>query len=288
MIVLELGPIFIFHKRVEVANINKYLKSITNRIMTTRKSFYKNKLRVEIYGKKEEMGQDAASFVAEELNHAIKEKGYANLILGTGASQYPLLDVLVMKVIDWTKINLFHLDEYIGLSDQHPASFRKFLKERIADKVNPKNVYYLKGDSDNIESEIVRYEHLLKENPVDVACIGIGENGHIAFNDPAVADFEDPDYLKVVEMDLACRKQQVGEGWFPTINDVPEKAVTLTITAIMNCKVLCCTVPDDRKSEAVFNALTSEISTSCPASILRKHGNAVLFLDGASARRIII
>jgi glucosamine-6-phosphate deaminase len=254
--------------------------------MTVRKTFYKDKLKVEIFRKKEDMGQESASFVAEKLNQAIKDRGFANLILGTGASQYPLHDVLLKKELDWTKINLFHLDEYIGISDQHPASFRKFLKERIAVKVNPKNVFYLEGDADDINAEIKRYEKLLKDNPIDVACIGIGENGHIAFNDPYIADFNDPEYLKVVEMDEACRKQQVGEGWFPTIRDVPKRAITLTITAIMDCKVLCCVVPDERKSEAVFNTLNGEISTFCPASILRKHDNAVLFLDSFAAMKI--
>ena len=253
-----------------------------------RKSFYKDRLRVEIFGNKEDMGKDAASFVAEKLNQAIKDRGNASLILGTGASQYPLHEVLLKKGLDWSKITLFHLDEYIGLSDQHPASFRKFLRENIADKVNPKNVYYLEGDADDIDAEIRRYEKLLKDNPVDVACIGIGENGHIAFNDPAVADFNDTESLKVVEMDEVCRMQQVGEGWFPTIKHVPEKAVTLTITTIMNCKALCCTVPDERKSEAVFNTLSGEISTSCPASILRKHDNAVLFLDSFAAKKFLI
>ena len=252
-----------------------------------RKSFYKDKLRVEIFGDKEEMGKEAAAFVAGKLNHAIKDRGSANLILGAGASQYPLLEFLLKKELDWTKINLFHQDEYIGLSDHHPASFRKFIKELIADKVNLKNVYYLKGDADDIDAEIRRYEKLLKDNPVDVACVGIGENGHIAFNDPAVADFNDPESLKVVELDEACRMQQVGEGWFPTIKHVPGKAVTLTITAIMNCNALCCTVPDERKSEAVYNTLSGGISTSCPASILRKHDNAVLFLDSFAACRII-
>ncbi len=252
------------------------------------KSFNKDKLRVEIFESKEDMGMDAASFVTEKLNQAINDTGYASLILGTGASQYPLHEVLLKKELDWTKITLFHLDEYIGLSDQHPASFRKFLKERIADKVNPKNVYYLNGDANDIYAEIKRYEKLLKDNPVDVACIGIGENGHIAFNDPAVADFNDPEFLKVVEMDDACRMQQVGEGWFPTINDVPEKAVTLTIPTIMNCKTLCCTVPDERKSDAVYNALSKDIRTSCPASILRKHDNAVLYLDRFAAKKILI
>jgi glucosamine-6-phosphate deaminase len=251
-----------------------------------KESFYKDKLRVEIFDNKDDMGQEAAFFVAKNLNQALKERGYANLILGTGASQYPLLEVLLKKEVDWKKINLFHLDEYIGISDLHPASFRKFLKERIAEKVNPKNVYYLKGDADDINAEIKRYEKLLRDNPVDMACIGIGENGHIAFNDPAVADFNDPEYLKVVELDKACRKQQVGEGWFPTIKHVPEKAVTLTITAIMNCKIICCTVPDERKSEAVYNTLAGEISTSCPASVLRKHNKAVLFLDPFAALKI--
>ncbi len=254
--------------------------------MTLNKLFYKDNLRVEIFEKTEDMGEASASFVAGKLKAAIDERGYANIIFGTGASQYPFLNALFKKKIDWGKINLFHLDEYIGLSDQHPASFRKFLRELIADKLKPKNVYYLNGDSSDMKAEIKRYEGLLKSNPVDVACLGIGENGHIAFNDPAVADFNDPEYLKVVEMDEACRKQQVGEGWFPTINHVPEKAVTLTITAIMDCKALSCSVPDERKSDAVSNSLTGEIRTSCPASILRKHNDAHLFLDRFAAMKI--
>jgi glucosamine-6-phosphate deaminase len=251
-----------------------------------RKTYHIDKLKVEIFETKEEMGEEAAAFVAGILNHAISVRGIANLILGTGASQYPLHDALLRKDLDWTKINLFHLDEYIGISEHHPASFRNFLRERIANRLKLNNVYYLEGDAVDIEAEMNRYEKLLKDNPVDVACIGIGENGHIAFNDPAVADFSDPEYLKIVEMDLACRKQQVGEGWFPTIKDVPEKAVTLTITAIMDCKVLCCTVPDERKSEAVYNTISGEISTNCPASIMRKHDNSVLFLDSFAAGRI--
>ncbi len=251
-----------------------------------RKSFYKDKLRVEIYEKKEEMGRDAAYFVTDNLNLALNDRGQANLILGTGASQYPLLEVLLKKDLDWARINLFHLDEYIGLTDTHPASFRRFLRERVAEKVNPKNVYYLKGDAHDMDGEIRRYENLLKDNPVDVACIGIGENGHIAFNDPPVADFDDPEYIKVVETDEACRKQQVNEGWFPSLEHVPEKAVTLTITAIMSCRVLCCTVPDERKAEAVYNTLSGSIATSCPASILRKHDNAILFLDRFAAKKI--
>jgi glucosamine-6-phosphate deaminase len=252
-----------------------------------RKSYFKDKLKVEIFGAKEEMGREAALFVAERLNNAIRERGAASLILGTGASQYPLLDVLLKEKIDWSKIFLFHLDEYVGLSDQHLASFRKFLRERVAEKVNPGHVYYLNGDADDIQSEMARYGKLLKDHPVDVACIGIGENGHIAFNDPGVADFNDPEYLKVVEMDRACRMQQVGEGWFPTIDDVPATAVTLTITAIMDARALCCSVPDERKSTAVYNTLSGEISTACPASIMRNHEQATLFLDSFAAKKIL-
>jgi glucosamine-6-phosphate deaminase len=256
--------------------------------MLSTKSYYKDKLRIEIFDKTEDMGKASAAYVAGKLNEAILEKGTANLILGTGASQFPFLNVLLKKSIDWGKISLFHLDEYIGLSDQHPASFRRFLRERVADIVHPLNVYYLNGDAADISSEIMKYEMLLTNHPIDVACIGIGENGHIAFNDPAVADFNDPQYLKVVEMDEACRRQQVGEGWFPAINHVPKEAVTLTIRAIMDCKALSCSVPDERKSEAVYNALTGKISSSCPASVLRMHNEARLFLDKFAAMKIQI
>lgn len=249
-------------------------------------TYYKDYLKVEIFHSSGEMGAASAFYVARILQNAIDNRGCANLILGTGASQYPLHDELLRKSIDWSRVNLFHLDEYIGISSSHPASFRRFLRERIADKISPGNVYYLDGDSDNINMEIKRYEVLLKSNPADIACIGIGENGHIAFNDPGVADFNDPEYLKVVEMDTACRMQQVGEGWFSSLQDVPVNALTLTIPAIMDSKYLCCTVPDERKSEAVFNTLENTIDTSCPASVLRRHKNAVLFLDRFAAGRL--
>ncbi len=249
-------------------------------------SFYKDKLKVEIFRTAAEMGTASAVFVSDILKKAIDERGSASLILGTGASQYPLHDELLLKDLDWKKITLFHLDEYIGIDSNHPASFRRFLRERIAEKVFPGNVYYLNGDASDPEQEIKRYEALLKNNPVDVACIGIGENGHIAFNDPVVADFNDPEYLKVVKMDDACRRQQVGEGWFPSLADVPETALTLTIPAIMDSRYISCTVPDERKSDAVYNTLEKEINTSCPASVLRRHNNAVLFLDRFSAIKL--
>lgn len=249
-------------------------------------SYYKDNLNVEIFHSAAEMGAAAAKYVAEILQKALDEKGRANLILGTGASQYPLHDELLMKDIDWKKINLFHLDEYVGIDRNHPASFRRFLRERIAEKKFPGSVYYLNGDASDLLKEMKRYEVLLKSNPVDIACIGIGENGHIAFNDPGIANFNDPEYLKAVKMDDACRKQQVGEGWFPLLSDVPEMALTLTVPAIMDCKYLCCTVPDERKSDAVFDTLEGKIDTSCPASVLRRHKNAVLFLDRFSAKKL--
>lgn len=250
------------------------------------KQLQKEKLRVEIYETPDNLGKAAAANVAGRLNGAIKEKGFANLILATGSSQFSFLEALQTHDIDWKKINVFHLDEYIGLPETHPASFRKYLKERILEKVQPKNVYYLNGDAPDLDAEVERYSELLKAHPVDVACIGIGENGHIAFNDPPVADFNDPALVKVVELDEACRKQQLGEGWFPTFEDVPTHAITLTIPAIMACKHISCVVPDGRKAEAVHNTLNAAISTACPATILRMHPNDVLYLDEGSAEKL--
>ena len=248
--------------------------------------FKKDNLKVKTFENKEEMGQAAAVAVAEKLNVAISEKGFSNLILATGASQFQFLEHLQQQAIDWKKITVFHLDEYKGMPVTHPASFRKYLKERILDKVQPKQVYYLNGDAPDAEAEVLRYENLLKEHPIDIACIGIGENGHIAFNDPPVADFNDPKLVKVVELDESCRKQQLGEGWFPTFDDVPTHALTLTIPAIMGCKAICCVVPDERKAEAVYNTLNDEISTKCPATILRIHLDTILYLDEGSASKL--
>lgn len=248
--------------------------------------FQKENLKVKIFENANLMGKAAAISVAEKLNTAVAEKGFANLILATGASQFQFLEHLQQQAIDWKKITVFHLDEYKGMPVTHPASFRKYLKERILDKVQPKQVHYLNGDAPDAEAEVLRYESLLKAHPIDVACIGIGENGHIAFNDPPVADFNDPKLVKVVELDEACRKQQLGEGWFPTLEDVPTHALSLTIPAIMRCKAISCVVPDERKAEAVYNTLNAEISTACPATILRTHPDCVLYLDEGSASKL--
>jgi glucosamine-6-phosphate deaminase len=254
--------------------------------MTTEiKNFKIDDLQVKVYGEEKEMGAAAAEFVAVKIAAAIAEKGSANLILATGTSQFSFLEALKEKEIEWSKITVFHLDEYTNLSDKHPASFRKFLNERILNLVKPDKVYLINADSFDLEAVMTRYEALLKSHPVDVACIGIGENGHIAFNDPPVADFNDTRWVKKVELDRDCRLQQLGEGWFLTFEDVPTHAVTLTIPAIMHCKTISCVVPGTRKAKAVDASLFGKISTACPASILRTHPETVLFLDTDSFPR---
>ncbi len=250
------------------------------------KQFTTDQLQVSIYDNPDVMGNAAADFVAETINKAIQAKGESHIILATGASQFTFLKALKTKNIDWSKVVTFHLDEYTGLPETHPASFRKYLKERILNKVNPKKTFFLNGDAPDIEAEMSRYEAELKKHDIDVACIGIGENGHLAFNDPPVADFNDPKWVKEVELDEACRKQQLGEGWFPSFDDVPTHALTLTIPAILKSKAISCVVPDERKAEAVYNTLYAEISTACPGTILRKHANTKLFLDNASASKL--
>lgn len=250
------------------------------------KEFHKDRMTVRIFPGKDELGKAAAVSVTHKLMRSIADKGYANLILATGASQFQFLEHLQQHGIEWDKITVFHLDEYLGLPDTHPASFRKYLRERILEKVSPRKVYYLDGDAPDPEAEVQRYENLLMEHQVDVACIGIGENGHIAFNDPPVADFNDPRLVKVVELDDACRRQQLGEGWFPTFDDVPTHALSLTIPAIMNCRHISCVVPDERKAEAVYNTINSEVSTGCPATILRTHPDCILYLDEEAASKL--
>ncbi len=250
------------------------------------KSFKKELLNVQLFRTSKEMGQAAAGFVKDQLNEAIRKKGEANLILATGASQFTFLEALKKEAIDWSKVTVFHLDEYLGISDQHSASFRKYLRDRILNIVKPGKVYLINGDAKDLEGMLAEYSGLLESHPVDVACIGIGENGHIAFNDPAVADFNDPKLIKVVDLDETCRKQQLGEGWFPTLDDVPKQAVSLTITAIMKCKTICCAVPDERKAVAIEKTLNAEISTACPATILRRHPHTVLFMDLPAALKI--
>lgn len=248
----------------------------------------KEHLRIKIFESKEELGRMAALEVTARIHAVEQEKGFVNLLLATGASQFEFLKHLQLQPIDWKKITVFHLDEYKGMPISHPASFRKYLNDRILENTRPRKVYYLQGDAPDIEAEAERYAELLKTHPVDIACIGIGENGHLAFNDPPVANFNDPLLVKVVELDEACRRQQLGEGWFATMDEVPTHALSLTIPAIMNCKCISCVVPDYRKADAIYNALNAGINTECPASILRTHKDAVLYLDTGSASKLTL
>lgn len=243
-------------------------------------------LKVKVYENKVDLGRAAASLAAQSIGATLSRRERVNLVFSTGASQFQFVDGLKEQDIDWSKIAAFHLDEYEGIDKAHPASFRLWLRTRIEEPFKPSVFYYIVGDAPDAEAECRRYAQLLEENPIDLGFIGIGENGHVAFNDPPVADFADPVKIKIVELDEACRRQQVGEGWFPSINDVPRRALTLTVPAIMECKQIISVVPDDRKASAVQKALEGPISTDCPASILRTHPNATLFLDRDSASKL--
>ena len=231
-----------------------------------------------------EIGKAAAQFGAEAIQRAIQERGCANVVLPTGASQFDMLKALVqIPEIDWGKVTVFHLDEYIGMPVTHPASFRKYLKERFVAKVPELQAFYLvEGDQPDATVECCRLGEIIKAHPIDAAFIGIGENGHLAFNDPP-ADFEIEDPYIVVELAEACRKQQLGEGWFETLDDVPAQAISMSIRHIMKSQRLIVTVPDERKAEAVKNAVEGAVSNLCPATILQTHADCRLFLDAASS-----
>jgi glucosamine-6-phosphate deaminase len=227
------------------------------------------------------LGKKAAMTGAVLLRKAISVRGEASIIVATGASQFEMLSALVQEKVDWTKVTAFHLDEYIGLPETHPASFRKYLRERFAGIVPLKMFHYVNGETDP-EAECRRLGKLITEHPVDVAFAGIGENGHLAFNDPP-ADFETSDPYIVVKLDEACRRQQLGEGWFSSLEEVPVMAISMSIRQIMKSKAIICTVPDKRKAEAVKRTLNEPVSPDIPASVLREHPNSWLFLDRESA-----
>jgi glucosamine-6-phosphate deaminase len=205
------------------------------------------------------------------------------MIFAAAPSQNDFLNVLIEQGIDWRRINAFHMDEYIGLPANAPQRFGSFLNEKIFSKVPFASFNYINGNAADPDAECERYAELLIQNPPNIVCMGIGENGHIAFNDPHAADFDDPKQVKVVDLDLECRQQQVNDGCFPKLNDVPTHAVTLTIPALMAGKHIFCMVPGKNKARAIHDTLLGEVSEQCPASILRKHPNAVLFLDEDSA-----
>ena len=245
------------------------------------------KLPVKIFETREEMGSVAAVDAAKIINETIEKNGVANVVFAAAPSQDDLISSLLKQDIDWTKVRAFHQDEYIGIDENEPAGFGNFLNRAIFHKVNFKEIHYLLCDADDAQNKCDEYTQLLKKYPIDLIFLGIGENGHLAFNDPAVADFEDPKMIKVVELDDVCRQQQVNDGCFASLNDVPKQAMSLTMSFIMSVPHAICVVPTVRKADAVYNALNGPVSTSCPASIFRQHDDAVLYLDNNSASKIL-
>lgn len=223
------------------------------------------------------MGMSAAKQGAEYINDAILKKGQANIVVATGASQFEMLNYLVKENIDWKKVSAFHLDEYIGLPISHPASFRKYLKERFVSRVSLKKFYYIDGEAD-VNLECARLNKAITKYHIDVAFVGIGENGHLAFNDPP-ADFEVEDPYIEVNLDEKCRLQQLGEGWFKNFDEIPEKAISMSVRQILKSDHIICSVPDERKAEAVQKVVKGEVTPDVPASILKNHGNTILYLD---------
>lgn len=246
--------------------------------------FNVDRLKVFIASDRNELGKISAKHVSDVIINLLEIKDELRIIFAAAPSQNEFLQELTAESrIDWSRITAFHMDEYIGLSKDSPQLFSKYLEQNLFSKVNFKKVNIINSQTSNIEMECERYEKLLKEQPIDIVCMGIGENGHIAFNDPPVADFNDKKFVKVVKLDEPCKQQQVNDGCFNSIDAVPPYAVTLTVPALMSGNFLAVMVPGKRKAVAVFNALKGDISTKCPASILRTHPYAYLYIDKDSA-----
>lgn len=239
-------------------------------------------MKIFVENTPEDLGKKAADMAADEINKAIREKGTARIALSTGASQLLTIENLVKRNIRWDCVTMFHLDEYIGLSETHNASFRKYLKERFVNLVHPKEAFYVNGEGD-VSENIAALTKELRKEPIDVALIGIGENSHIAFNDPP-ADFDVRDAYIVVNLDDDCKRQQLGEGWFKTIDDVPKQAISMTVYQIFQSKVILSCVPGRRKAEAIQKTLSADkLTPFIPATMLKEHSNCTLFLDRDSA-----
>lgn len=243
-------------------------------------------LAVQIFDSRAAMGKAAADKVAAVINKKLDKKDEVRMIFAAAPSQNEFLASLIQKNIDWSRVVGFHMDEYVGLKAGAPELFGTYLREHIFERVNFKRVHFFNPIYSDLEEECRRYEMLLKEKEIDIVCLGIGENGHLAFNDPPVADFNDPKFVKVVELDEKCRQQQVNDGCFPKFEDVPTHALTLTIPALLSADFKSVVVPGSSKAEAVKKTLYDEISTDCPTTILRKEMNTILYLDKESASKL--
>lgn len=246
--------------------------------------FEVDKLRVEVYSTRFLVGQAAAVDVGARMKEILKIKDRLSIVFAAAPSQNEFLAALSpLERINWDKVIAFHMDEYVGLWAEAPQRFGNFLRDRLFDRVEPGLVYYLDGNAPDLEKECQRYTQLLNRYPPDMVCLGIGENGHIAFNDPGVADFGDPQVVKVVELDKRCRQQQVHDGCFPKIELVPKLALTMTIPALTSSDWMYCIVPGPTKAEAVRQTLQGSITESRPGSVLRRHDRTILYLDTHSA-----
>lgn len=246
------------------------------------KEFVKDQLHVKIFGSRAEMGHGAASDAVEYLKNLMAEQEFVNIIFAAAPSQNEFLAAMAESDVDWSRVNAFHMDEYIGLPSDASQGFGNFLRRAIFDKVPFNSVNYINGQ--NVPEETLKqYKKLLEENPVDVVFMGIGENGHIAFNDPHVADFNDPEVIKVVDLDEKCRMQQVNDGCFTCLDEVPTHAFTLTVPTLMAAKRRFCVVPASTKAHAVYNTINGVVSEVCPASVLRTSEGTTLYLDNDSS-----
>ena len=242
-----------------------------------------DRMPVEVHADGYALAQAAAQAAAAALRAAVAENGVAHAMFATGNSQLRFVDALVqVEDLPWSDVVVFHMDEYVGVGPDHGAGFQHWIRDRITRRVHPLRAHYIDGLADPA-AECERYADLLRNLPLDLCCLGIGENGHLAFNDPPVADFDDPLDVKVVELDAACRLQQVHEGHFPEVGAVPTHAVTVTIPALLRARTVVVVVPEARKAEPVHAALSGPVSTACPASILRTRDNTALYLDVESA-----
>lgn len=251
------------------------------------RQFIAEQLRVEIFASPVELSTSMALRVQRILSDAIHQNGSAAAILATGNSQIRFLKELTgLGGVDWSKVTLFHMDEYLGISGDHPASFRRYMREKVASLVKPGAFHLLDGEALEPLDECDRYTRLLRAQPIDLCCLGVGENGHLAFNDPPVARFDDPHWVKLVKLDDDCKMQQVKEGHFASLETVPPYALTLTIPALRAAKILLCLAPEARKAKPVTDALEGPVSPACPASILRHTPQATLLLDQDSSARL--
>ena len=238
-------------------------------------------MKLIISNTKEELGNASAIHAAKLVNDAIAKQGYARILLSTGASQFPFFVEFVKQNIDWSKVEMFHLDEYVGISEEHPASFKRYLLDRFVNVVHPKCAHLINGQN-NPEETIAELTALLNEKPIDVGLIGIGENGHIAFNDPP-ADFDDQRAYKVVTLDERCLQQQIGEGWFKNVDETYKQAISMTCSQIMKCKSIISVVPYKVKAEAIYNTLTRDLTPEVPATLLKQHMDCTIYCDKDSA-----